>query len=882
MKKKLTLILCSLLIVLFSCKNGDKNNKQKNSNIPKETKINTKPIAKEYLYKAKINSKSGLFLLEENNTDSEKIIKIPFNTTIGIIAFTDKFETLKSNKKYDYYGKWVEIEYLQENGDYISGFVFDDFLDYQFNKKDISNNTSKDTVTITNVNEFVNALSSNRVIWIDTDLLNLEKYIKENNIDESLIVDPSSEDEIYFENETYLVSGYFSSFGLYDFHNLEIRGKDKMVNIVVNDHDTHILDFYNCNNIFIDNINFYHEGDFIGACGGEVVTFTNCTNFNIQNSHFDGSGSVGSVINNCDNFNFLNCEFYKNTENAIIINSSTKTTINRSDFHNNNLGDLFYIDHSTSKDTSINLIDAYIKENTTFDNVFAIKNNTSEGAEEGKLSLYIKNCIIENNLVGTNILEYSQTENINISVINSKIINNTSNDNDCIIKTSNYDNVQINFENTIISDNIDFYAFSNEEKNNINQQNLIEKNIFNTASDSILTKFNTYKKDSTVMCFRNFNDLTYTEETKQLSRKKHLLEGMHRIKMPSSKNTFFKFPVDFSSTFVGEGNFINGKPDDLWEIKLENGKRNKYFITFSNGLLEGISKHLVLINESDDSKNYDYKYTSVVNGKYKQGKKHGVWQFFFKNGKLQKEITYDNGEIITPVLFYFPNGILREKTTDLKNLNGNSICYYPNGEIESNITYKDGRINISKSTFFDINGKKKKAIEVESYWLKDETGKIHSFEDVRLPKYKNSVHIHYSKKNKNLLGYVYYSDGKPYSTSKNIINRDNFKYKKLPLKTDKTDYEVTYYNTYNQTQKNSSFIYDNQKKLKYVSFINKDSLISNYKYGGSYNLIIKYNQYKIKDTKVIQHGISNNYSNYGLLLNSSSKYYRDGVIQKKY
>ncbi len=592
MKKSITIILLFLLtLTLISCKNEKTDLEEKKSteekNIIEEKIVFEKP--KPFLYKAKVNSKSGLVLRKENSTKSEKSILIPKNAIVNIVDFTDKFETIKSNKKYDYYGKWVEIQYLQENGNYISGFVFDDFLDYQFKKSSKIFKTTKDTITVTNEKEFLNALSSNRVIWVDTDILNIDTYLNEINVEKHRLIDKNllikyyhGEKDLYFDFETYKILGLYNdkSLLIYGYSNIEIRGKNRMVDIVVNNPGTSVLDFNNCSNFLIDNINFYHKD--VASCGGKVIIYNKCYNFHIQNVHFDGSGTIGSTIINSNNFNFLNCEFYKNSKYGITLDESSNINLKRCDFHNNNLEqDLFYLSYHQTKPSDINLSECYIKDNKTANSIFNMEVEF-EGFT-GPVNIKINESKIENNILANHIIDVSLIKNSELIIANSEIINNTSINNKVLIE---YNNTHLTFKNTIILNNVDFYSFTNESESIYNQENLNEKNIFNKASDSIATKFNSYKEGDKTVIERNIHMLQYDIETKQLTFKNHLLKGLYKIKFSKRKNSFFNFPVEFKYGFTGQGNIKNGKLEGLWKIKAANSDVVKYQLTYLEGVLQ--------------------------------------------------------------------------------------------------------------------------------------------------------------------------------------------------------------------------------------------------------------------------------------------------------
>ncbi|SNR16942.1 right-handed parallel beta-helix repeat-containing protein [Tenacibaculum jejuense] len=888
--------IIAIILIFFSCNTNEKKdrenhevkvdikktetNRKNTDSLTVNNKINNE--IENSLYKAFVNNKKTVFIYEKNNFESNKLLKLNHGDQLDIIEFTDKFEKLPSNKTYDYYGKWVKVVFQKNAQTQITGYVFDDFLDYQVTPETINSGIKKDTVYVSDVKGFVTALSSNRVIWIDAEKLNLEEFVQENE-NELSTFDFYSDEDLEIEDETYFISEPFRTLGLSGYHNMEIRGKNTLVHIVVNDSDMHVLDFYNCSNILIDNINFYHDipGEFVGACEGEVVTYTKCNNFNIQNSHFDGSGTIGSFISESNNFNFLNCEFYNNSDYGIYIYNSFEIDVNRCDFHDNKAYTLFETDFKRSEEnTRLTLTECYIKDNQTHMSIFDVEHNYGEAAV-GELYFKVDRCEITDNETGKNIFNFSRSTRANISISNSNIQRNTSTKNKLMINSSKHRNFNLTLKNTSIINNKEFYGFINETENAIKEEKLIQKNIFNTASDTILNQYNTFKnKEGEVMFLRDFKNLKFDKTTKQLSVNGHLLTGKHRINFEEANDALFHYSIDLSGKFVAEGNFYEGKLNGPWKIKLgKNVYRNEYLFNYSNGNLDGHAKLYTYVAVNENKKHYlSREYVLVSEGNFKDGIKNGIWKYYFKNGKLQRQITYEDGQPVGPFLYYFPDGTLREKRTDISNNNGETIYYYPNGEIESNITYVDGKINIKKSSFYDNEGKKIKPVEIDSYWIKDKNGVIESFVDLTSKKYKNKVHIHYSKQTKKLLGYVYYKNGKPYNLVKSILQKQNTNYANLTLKTNKGDLETIYFDHNNSIKKDYTIITNDQGAIKYVLFIDDNNLKSIFKYGGKYDLVTKSEQYKILDDKAIKHGVSKKYTEYGLL--NEYKEFIDGEIKK--
>ncbi|HEX4958876.1 MAG TPA: hypothetical protein VFV46_11910 [Lacibacter sp.] len=86
------------------------------------------------------------------------------------------------------------------------------------------------------------------------------------------------------------------------------------------------------------------------------------------------------------------------------------------------------------------------------------------------------------------------------------------------------------------------------------------------------------------------------------------------------------------------------------------------------------------------------------------GKRTGVWKFYFENGKLKSEDTYDNGKLNGLVTEYFENGNLRYKSAYADDkLVGVKEIYHPNGKLAGRENFKDGKF-LNNGDFFDENG----------------------------------------------------------------------------------------------------------------------------------------------------------------------------------
>ena len=99
----------------------------------------------------------------------------------------------------------------------------------------------------------------------------------------------------------------------------------------------------------------------------------------------------------------------------------------------------------------------------------------------------------------------------------------------------------------------------------------------------------------------------------------------------------------------------------------------------------------------------------IQEGNYKNGKKHGKWISYFEDGQVWFEGNYNNGKEHGEFI-YFGNGnyniIHKLELVNYKDgeLDGQSIHYHVNGEINSIVNYQNGEKD-GKNIFFDKDGK---------------------------------------------------------------------------------------------------------------------------------------------------------------------------------
>ena len=87
------------------------------------------------------------------------------------------------------------------------------------------------------------------------------------------------------------------------------------------------------------------------------------------------------------------------------------------------------------------------------------------------------------------------------------------------------------------------------------------------------------------------------------------------------------------------------------------------------------------------------KVTGKTQGSFKNGKKHGFWVEYDRDGRVSKKVSNKNGKENTYVEYrYYDNGQLHSKVTYKEGKeDGPWIEYHKNGKLDFKGTYKDGK-----------------------------------------------------------------------------------------------------------------------------------------------------------------------------------------------
>lgn len=118
--------------------------------------------------------------------------------------------------------------------------------------------------------------------------------------------------------------------------------------------------------------------------------------------------------------------------------------------------------------------------------------------------------------------------------------------------------------------------------------------------------------------------------------------------------------------------------------------------------------------KAEAGKPNDYKTGSIyTEGEYENGRKTGLWDVYYPNGKLKSKITYENSRPRGPYILYYENGNIEEEGNWERTKNTNSFKrYHPNGKISQDFTFTETGKRSGKQTYYYDNGK----VQLEGSW----------------------------------------------------------------------------------------------------------------------------------------------------------------------
>ena len=187
----------------------------------------------------------------------------------------------------------------------------------------------------------LDSIKDNKTIHIKKGIYNFSKISYNNN--------GSKDKEVTVENGALYIKGY---------SNIKFIAEEG-VYFVSNDTHSDIIDFVNCQNIEIKNINAVHNVKET-FCEAPVFSINNSKNITFDNCIVDGSGEYGFYItNNSGNVKILNTTIKNCSSNAVVAYKSEIFMDNVKIINNEFSGSILDVNHST-----IEMKNCIIKDNT--------------------------------------------------------------------------------------------------------------------------------------------------------------------------------------------------------------------------------------------------------------------------------------------------------------------------------------------------------------------------------------------------------------------------------------------------------------------------------------------------------------------------------------
>jgi len=236
------------------------------------------------------------------------------------------------------------------------------------------------TIIVSNVQEFVAALGSDRIIELQPGKYNLSE-----RVDNS------------FEGEDDSPDGVSWSYGdgsirLTGFSNLTIRGakggkNGKLPGLVIDERYAYVLTFVDCSDIVIDGISAGHsEG---GYCTGGVFAFENSSGITINEAAMYGSGTEGLTLTNVSYVKVANSRIYECTYSIMTVANSKNIAFENCTFDNNREFDLVNVGNTRN----MSFADCKFKDNEG-GKLFSVENNATVSVSNSVFSGNIANELI--------------------------------------------------------------------------------------------------------------------------------------------------------------------------------------------------------------------------------------------------------------------------------------------------------------------------------------------------------------------------------------------------------------------------------------------------------------------------------------------------------
>ena len=185
----------------------------------------------------------------------------------------------------------------------------------------------KKTVTVSNIEDFINAIDNDTKIILENGVYNFAR------LDAEKINNPW----IYIET-----FGGISEYAISGVSNLSIVAEENEVGVVTEDPSSPVLRFEYCSNISIDGVTFGHEVD-PGFCTGSVLALSRTKNFTVEDCYMYGCGTYGIDTKECSGVYITDSDIYSCSEGAFILDDTDVVQFDNCELYANEGPNLFRI-----------------------------------------------------------------------------------------------------------------------------------------------------------------------------------------------------------------------------------------------------------------------------------------------------------------------------------------------------------------------------------------------------------------------------------------------------------------------------------------------------------------------------------------------------------
>ncbi len=216
------------------------------------------------------------------------------------------------------------------------------------------------------------------------------------------------------------------------------------------------------------------------------------------------------------------------------------------------------------------------------------------------------------------------------------------------------------------------------------------------------------------------------ETKKSLAEKKNFILSMSRIAFQlTSDNDVFNTQIIIDH----DEEALKKEQADELASKIDETVHNKYYEDLQFKIFFPDSLE---VEDGHYRVHYEDGKTIKREGKVVNGLPEGIWRTYYPSGNLESVVNYKEGEVDGKAFFYFDKSRETKKAEmnfDRDLLDGLYTEYWPNGAVKAELEYKNGKLNGQAKYYYStgklkIEGKYKKGEKKGKWIYYDPKGKV--------------------------------------------------------------------------------------------------------------------------------------------------------------